>query len=446
MHNANKGRWLLLGILALAAGCHHAPCQPPPPGPPDLPIVLRGHILPDLSAVPLVAVGPIDQCYRALCAHDCQCIAVQQAGTANTFQQDSQSSGDKGLPCLSERPQRKQKRLKAAIMEYTSQEYRNRAAGVALEAYFRIAESEGQLDLLYLAVGAAGQLVVRAEEAQGKGLRVPVELTKLRQEQTRLQVEFGETEVLRDKLNGQLRALLGLTCLPGFCLIWPTEPLRPIPLHLDIDEAIKVALANRADLAVLRVILANLDADTLPVVRQLMGAVNPLLNTATGGLFSKIAAHCNSEEVESVRRQIETLLADRERQVVEDVWVGVRTLEGRFRLVVLTRRLVEQAQKKVDELQEKQQKGLAAEGDLPSARLTLYRNQGRVLHAVVDWHLAQAQLLQAQGLLVRGCEPGPPALPCAPVGPAAHPGPGAAILPPVIPSAHSSRKSPVPGR
>jgi hypothetical protein len=182
----------------------------------------------------------------------------------------------------------------------------------------------------------------------------------------------------------------------------------------------------------LRRVLHDLDRDTLPEVRQLLGGGNPLLTQAkgpcqqmfTGCLLSLMRCPCsNNETLESTRAQVQSMLAERERQAIVEIRQAVRTIHERLRLVALARQREETTRTRLVELQErldKQLPGVKGLGKLLlEAQLAHNRTRGELIHASIDWESACVQLRQAQGLLLQDCEPEPIPVPGTACGPGA---------------------------
>jgi hypothetical protein len=119
--------------------------------------------------------------------------------------------------------------------------------------------------------------------------------------------------------------------------------------------------------------------------------------------FASLLACLDSSKTQSAKQQVQTLLADRQRQATEEIRQAVELVADRVKLVILAQQKVENEERRIKELEEKKAKGLDAEGELSTAKLNLYKAQGEQLREVVNWKLARAQLRQAQGRLLEEC-------------------------------------------
>jgi hypothetical protein len=211
-----------------------------------------------------------------------------------------------------------------------------------------------------------------------------------------------------DQLNAKLKMLLGLPCAADDYKLWPTTELRVEEENIDADQCVAYGLEKRPDLNLLRSVLHNLNRHTVPVVGQLLGGVNVLLSgpPQSQGGFAGVRSLCNGS-LQDFRHKVETLLEKREEQAAAEIRERAREVVGHFQLAVLARQRADIAQKKVAELEEKKNKGIAVEADLSRAKLDRAKARGDLLHEVVAWEIARFRLKEAQGLLVRECSEHP---------------------------------------
>jgi hypothetical protein len=397
-----------LGIVWLLAGCTALPSCPCTP-PPVLPLVQRGSIEPkviSVSARTSEEAEPGQIFYRGLSAGECQCLAARASTTANALEDEaSTSDGHHLLDCTSERTE-----LYQTVLHDTADELRNRSAGAALEAYFRLAEAEGRADLLRESLAEVDALVARSQELSAKGLQSRAAVQAFQRQGSQLRSDQIELRLVGERLDGQLKTLLGLSAAP--CeeyRFWPTTPLIVVPDVIDVDACVTAGLTNRAELKLLRALIKDLNRRTLPVARLVLGSVNGLLGGPPKGgvaveVIVKLWLCLNGSEVEAVRRQLQTLLEDRERQVVREIVAAAHAAEGRRQQVYLAQDRQKIDQRKVADLQEQADKGGSVQAELSQARLDAVKSRAELLSAVVSWELTQVQLKQAQGLLSLECQ------------------------------------------
>jgi outer membrane protein TolC len=366
------------------------------------PAAPRGTTELDLSAVPPLdpAVRPplLDgRSYRPLTADECQCLASQNASLAGLL-----DGGKPGCACDAHKAE-----LVQSVQALAAEETRNRTAGLALEAYYRLAEAEGRAELLRDSQVEVDALLASAEELYAKKLVDAAEVSAARRQSADLVADGLRLQVGIDQLNASLQPLLGLGEACEDWSIWPADPLRVTPPEQSPEELVKLGLAHRPDLAILRTLNERLDKKTLPVVVQFLATLNPLLTMKSGGplctLFLAIKECFCGEGLAMAQRQLQTLLRDRERQATEEIRQSAREVELRLWLVSAARQRLEVEQRKADEVREKHAKELATDVEVRKASLEILKARRELLSEVVNWHIAVSQLRQRQGVLAQEC-------------------------------------------
>jgi hypothetical protein len=423
--------WLgALGILPLLAGCHSCTgCKPHRPEP-YLPPVARGDLDLNVSAVPVeIASGsPTGLCYRGVTPREAACLAMQNSSVANLLDQENQSRSRQRCLCqLPNSPRAKRARMSDAILSLSADDGRNRAAGVALVELYRLAEIEARSDLLRQSTEAVEKMVTKVQELIDKKIDVPSTGDELQGRFSELRGDRIQVRLASEQLNAQLQSQLGLPIADRF-LLWPMVSVHVVPLDLDEDKEVHTGLECRPDLKLLRTVLHDLDRDTLPEVRQMLSGSSSLLTPAkspcqqmfTGCLLSLFHCPCSSSQaVESTRQQVQSMLEDRERQAIFEIRQAVRLLQERLRLVALARQREDLTRVRLAELRarlDQQLPGVKGLGKLVlEATLAHNRARAELIHASIDWESTCVQLRQAQGLLLKECDPlpvPPPDGPC----------------------------------
>jgi outer membrane protein TolC len=363
--------------------------------------------------------------YRALSAEECQGLAVRNAEGANVLREARQGQQHNTKhPSVASTSERQD--LYDSVLGYADEEVRNRRAGDALEAYYRLAEAEGRADLLREALTELQATIDRARDLQKRGVVGPeaAEAALRRWEQSR--GDQVELDFLIDQLNGQLKAMdsLARDVEPDY-RIWPTDPLLVTGQDPDPGHCVAEGLPRRADLNLLRALAASLDASTLPVATQALGAVSPLLGGPAGGckwltdLAAKILPCLKNGAVETVRGQVDTLLQARERQAALEITTAARLVAARRVEARLASQRAELAGRKVKDLEDRLAKGEDVRTELTTARLDALKDRGDQVHAAADFMVAAARLKQAMGLLAVCPAPDSPPAPARTL-----PGPG----------------------
>jgi outer membrane protein TolC len=350
---------------------------------------------------------------------------VRNAAAANVLQEERRDQRDNAnhphLAFLWER-----QRFYDTVTGYAEEEVRNRRAGDALEAYYRLAEAEGRADLLAEALTELQAVIDRARDLQKRGVVGPeaAEAALRRWAESRGdQVEVG---IRIDLLNGQLKEIDNLAvCVELEYRIWPTDPLLVTGEDPDPGHCVADGLARRPDLNLLRALKAGLNARTLSVATQALSTVSPLLGGPAGGCkcLTDLAAHIlpclKNRAVETARGQVDVLLQARERQAAEEITTAARLVAARRVQAGLASQRADLAGRKAKDLEERLNKGSAVRTELTTARLDALKDRGDQVHAAADFMVACARLKQAMGLLTVCPAPHSPAAPAG-----TPPGPG----------------------
>jgi hypothetical protein len=393
-------RWWLMGLVSLLPGCAN-PVSPPCFEPPALPTVARRSLALDLSALPNdAALYPDDASYQGLNEADCPCLAARASTLGNLLDQKAQTPSPRRFTCLLGADQAGEQ--SRAVLQHAAHEARTRAAGDAMEAFYRLVEAEGRLPLVLLGMKEVNESLKRAEELQAKGLPTPLEISAIRKQLIDLRSDEVNARIAILQLNARLKVLLGLSC-GDYCL-WPLADLKVVPEVPDIDEAVNYGLHHRPDIAILEALAESLDAGSLTLASQTLGGLNPLLGEPpSSACLASLLACLGGGKTKSAKQQVQTLLAERKRQAAEEIRQAVGLVAYRVQLVILAQKKVENEERRIRELEEKKAKGLDAEAELTTARLNLYKAQGERLREVANWKIARARLRQAQGQLLEEC-------------------------------------------
>src|SRR5207248_2326842 len=133
-------------------------------------------------------------------------------------------------------------------------EARNRSAGQALDLYYRLAEAEAKADLLDHAAADLADAVRRSRDLMGQGFKLPVELTTLQRREIDARADRVKLAAGIVELNGRLKGLIGQDDLPCDDRLWPAGEFDVAFAPIDSDAAVRVALAHRAELNLLRTV------------------------------------------------------------------------------------------------------------------------------------------------------------------------------------------------
>jgi outer membrane protein TolC len=330
---------------------------------------------------------------------------VRNAEAANVLQTERQDQRQEAnhplLSCASER-----RDFYETVTSYAGEEVRNRRAGDALEAYYRLAEAEGRADLIRDALTELQAVIDRAKDLHKRGVVGPEPAEAALRQWAESRGDQVELDVNIEQLNGQLKGMDNLARdAEHDYRIWPTDPLDVSGEDPDPGRCVAEGLARRPDLNLLRAMEAGLDASTLAVATQALTTVSPLLGGPAGGckclteLAAALLPCVKNAAVETARGQVDALLQARERQAAEEILTAARLVTSRRVEAGLTSLRAELAGRKVKDLEERLTKGENVRTDLTKARLDALKDRGDEVHAAANFMIAWARLKQAMGLL-----------------------------------------------
>jgi hypothetical protein len=384
----------------------------------ELPVAERGSQAIESASSP-PAGAPAAPRYRRLTLRDGQCLAVQFAPLADSLARErarlaaAHPGCDKPwvrclLPCHCDD---RALQLRITILCFTEQDLRNRSAGLALDLLLRIAEYESKSDLLTEASTALAAAHAQARDFADRGFKLPIELSSL--ERQRLEVEADRVRVQGtiDELNSRVKSLIGQGALPAGERLWPVVDWTVAGVPGSADDAIRLALDQRAELQLLRRLNCDLDAKTLPVVREFLKSAHPAMGAPASsnspiirlfeGLCSLLTRHAGERSTRG--GQLTQLLADREAAVADEVRQALAAMAMHERLIELDRRRADQWRARVEEQKDRSERGLATFLDVLQAELEWHKVRAALVADVVGWHRSLAQLRTAQGALVCDC-------------------------------------------
>jgi hypothetical protein len=418
-------RWLTALLAALTvcpaiAGCLHqagfygscsanatagTPCD-------TLPAMERGRLdIQGEARMEAVAAPARRFAYRGVTPEQCQCLAVQNAGTANMLDSERQGVAIQAarLGRLHSHQESELAETKATILFHAAREIRNRNAGTALEVYYHLAEAEAKSDLAEQSADILRDLSVKFQEMKTKGLQLPIDYKSLTRKQLDAQIQQTQVQLAIEELNGELIQLLGLNgCAPDEH-VWPAADFKIVSQTLDIEAAVSQGLAQRPELVLLHEVQQTLSAGTLSAVRPLAESFNPLLgmmDQRPPSLFAVVLLRRllgNQPELEVRRQQLQEHHAERQKAVAEEIRQAARTLIAQQRLAALTYQKVQSWETGVRELEDRNRQGLASSTEVAMAKLDWLRARGDLVKEVMAWHIARAKLKQAQGVLASEC-------------------------------------------
>jgi hypothetical protein len=412
------GRLAVLAVLAvgLAAGCRApAPCRRPAPAEPAAPVpelpltkpvVAAAFELDNLPKVLVRFTAANSVPYRELSEPLCQSLAARNASAANALDDENRMPATAG-GCDAEAD-----RLRREVRHYAALESRNQAAEAALDRYFQIADAEVRSAVAREGGPILDALFKKAREAKDAKVRYPLDPDDVDLQRGQLAGQLDQADAGVRAMNVDLRRRLGLSPDPADERLWPVVRSGIDPGPADASRSVNAALADRPELRAWRALQQGLNADTLPVARDLLGGAAPLAAGASGsGMLARCLAKlnlrrskadpCADAELEVRRKQLADLIASRERDVADEVRVAVVALDSQTRRVAFARDRVDRWREKLDEA-ERQLKAGVPLADLQEAqvRLEWLKARAELVAEVMAWHRARVRLKAAMGWLV----------------------------------------------
>ena len=166
-------------------------------------------------------------------------------------------------------------------------------------------------------------------------------------------------------------------------------------------------MAHRAQLSLIRAVRDDVDAKTMPALLLLLRSYNGFLGMTRSESFISFLTGTISpgkhKEADKRRQQMDDLLKEQEYVVAQEIRQAIHTIATKARLVALAKEKIKIAHEKLNDLQDKKERGVATVLEISAQRLVLGQAQGELVQEVMAWHTARAKLKQAQGLLALEC-------------------------------------------
>lgn len=403
---ARLGVLLMVGLLA--GCCSLPPASPPSLSPAQLAVVPRGTAEVDVTAANLApaTTSPARPAnYRKLTAAECQALAVQHAPMADDLDNHPDNEPSHSHPT---KRQVEQAQTSKWVRGYAADELRNRAAGDALEAFYKLAAAEGQFDLVANAHGVLRNQLIAAEKAIKIGAADRADVERLRRQLLELESQLAKLEAGIAALNAALAGHLGLDPSDQ-TPIWPADPLKVAAELPDIEQAVRVAKRCRPDLNLLRVLSAS-DGSGGQLSKAVVNGINPLLGPSapSNPMLAQVVALMGVLKKEptkadaKMQREVDAALAARERQADSEVRAAAAMVRGTRLAVAAKAAEVRNHEARVGEAEKRVAAGVAgAQAELTLAKIDLLKARGELLQAVTDYLTSTAKLRQAMGTLVR---------------------------------------------
>jgi hypothetical protein len=351
--------------------------------------VKRQALAADVSRVSFQAAATPGYCN--LPEKEAQCLAAMYSPQARLLEQEARTQE----AAVSHH---KSGSITAEALRLQAVHERNRNASAALQLLYRIAGTETAADNTRRQLNEVRATLVDLGRLERAGMEVPLSVSETEANQADVLHKIGELELAIDLLNEQLANLMGVDLAPG-SRFWPDIRLEVDPAVPALEEAQMTALAQRADLAALRLGWLG-----LPEGLSQLGSAKP-----KHPLLHPRAKH----EQEAIRQeQTDSAVADKERSIRHEVAQAVATLQARLNQIALAEQRLELLREHREAMRKKQESGVrnqeSAERpttafDLRKATLAVLAAEQDLFHDVIEWKVAVAKLKEAEGELAIEC-------------------------------------------
>jgi hypothetical protein len=338
--------------------------------------------------------------FRVLDVGQCQCTAATRAPLANLL------DAERGL--ILERGDGGHRRKEIAqslalnLIELRALEERNEKAASAVEVFYHLAEADYGRRACDRSLSEIAQSLADFEQLQRRGLVAIADDSKLRRQQLELLDRRMELNASARQLEGQLCVLLGFESDP-LLPVCAAADLLVVAGALDVEAAIAIGLANRADLKSIAMLTQSLSSDTLVVARAALKRIDQLLGTSPPHQrMSRLFSH-DELELSTRQAQLQLLWQEQTREVKEEVRQSAVLVETRLQQVGLARNMLDAWTQELARLRDKRGTEGAAWSEVSAAQLEFYRAENELVRRIVAWKIAQVKLKKAQGLLALEC-------------------------------------------
>ncbi|HUY87997.1 MAG TPA: hypothetical protein VMV10_04605 [Pirellulales bacterium] len=347
--------------------------------------------------------------YHSLTAETCQCMAAAASTQGNSMAAERRSlqasaSRHHGLS--------EEDRLRIRALRASELEARNKAAGAALETYYKIAEAEANLSILEASLAEDDDALGKIKRLRGQGVQIPFDDGEFARQRLDLIDKQTDLELPLGQLNAQLVRLLGLETTDAYVRLWPTTDWKVAVEPIDRDAAVQEGLAQRPEMQFLASLPRWVDTKTLSVVRQVVAGADGLLGSQSKftGLIQLIGARLfgqrksNERELAVRRRQLADYTRQRRLEITSEIQQAARQVETRLREIAIAKQQTAAWDRRIAELTRQQQIDEASFAEIATARLKAFQAQSDETHRIVGWKIALAKLKEAQGKLVLECQ------------------------------------------
>lgn len=287
-------------------------------------------------------------------------------------------------------------------LQYREVQRRNESAGDALELFYRLAELQFSQSFSDRSLTELVEIERNLQQLDQQGIQSPIDSGSITRQRLLAISQSAEVTAGIQQVSGQLSYLIGRhEEAPPLAVRTDLKLPAEMP---DVEAAVAEAFAYRADLAVVRFMLVNLDEDTLPVARGLLSFAEAAAGSTPPLSLSSLIHHRQRAEEEIVirRQQLCRLLIDRQDFIRAEVSQAARQVATATREAGIRQETLDLQRRGLESSEQRRGDGVSA-FDINQARLEVVRSEQQAFAAVIQVHLAWVRLHRAQGLLAEEC-------------------------------------------
>lgn len=363
------------------------------------------------KALPAVTVSPMSGPYRRITETDVRLLATTASRPAHrlelesvipaSYSTPSKPRGDCGSVAVD--------RFLREARDLATRGERIKAAGEAATTFFQLAEAEGQAELLRAGIEAFDKTRAEAGKTRvnpqtGQRFTPPAEtLAMLDRQRGDLLKNAQALAFACDHFNIDLKRQAGLV---GHTTdrLYPSGEFGIDPTPIDAEAEVRTAMANRPDLQMLRLAYYELNADTLPTVREQLRQTIGLMATprilpgvaARHPVMKSVLAHFGKspdfdpilvQELAVRKAQLHDLICEKEREAADQVRKAAAWQNAAINLVGMAKWKADSLKRQLDGMKQNRE----------ATQLEWYKARAEVISAVMSWHQARVKLAMAKG-------------------------------------------------
>ncbi len=294
--------------------------------------------------------------------------------------------------------------LRQQLLRLRAAEAANRAAGQALQAFYVLAEALRQRDLAANSLERIEQALADVRTAREQGLAVG-DAQALQTQRAEVIARRAEAEAAVVAANTSLKLLLAEPATSAVVYLPQVDELTAP--SFEQHQAISSALAQRAELNAVRLLLCNLAADTESMAVGMLQQAYPGSSVpqppGACSWLSILTFHQDSQTLPLRRRQLQQLLYGLERTTADEVVRAGSDVLKHNELREFAAVDAARSQQRLSETSEERRAGRATYLELIDAELRQAGAESELVRQRFAAEIAFAKLRQAEGALAVAC-------------------------------------------